>query len=55
MNSSIIHDNISSLVHKKPQLKNNHSDIKYLMILDTTLSVVLVFNVEFEVGHACAQ
>ena len=29
MNSSIIHDNICSLIHKMCHLKSCHSDIKY--------------------------
>ena len=38
MNSSIIHDNICNLIHKKYHPKSYHSDIKYHM----TFSVVLV-------------
>ena len=40
MNSSIIHDNICKLIHKKCHLKSYHSDIKYLVTLNTIFSVV---------------
>ena len=40
MNSSIIHDNIHSLIHKKFHLKSYHGDIKYHMTLNMIFSVV---------------
>jgi len=40
MNSSIIHDNMCSLVHKKCHMKSYHSDIKYRMTLNIILSAV---------------
>ena len=41
MNSSIMHDNICSLIHKKCHPKSCHSDIKYHMTLNIMYSVVL--------------
>ena len=40
MNSSIVHDNVYPLVHKKCHPKSYHSDIKYRMTLNIMLSVV---------------
>ena len=41
MSSSIIHDNICSLIHKNCHPKSYHIDIKYHMILNITFSVSL--------------
>jgi hypothetical protein len=40
MNTSIIHDNICPLNHKKRHPKTYHSDIKYHMTLNIIFSVV---------------
>ena len=40
MNSSIIHDNIYSLIHKKCHPDSYHSDIIYHMTLNIIFSVV---------------
>ena len=40
MNSSIIHDNICSVIHKKCHPKSCHSDIKHHMTLNIIFSVV---------------
>ena len=39
MNSSNIHDNICSLIHKKCHPKHYYIDIKYHMTLNTIFSV----------------
>ena len=39
MNSSIIHDSICKLIHKKCHMKSYHSDIKYHMTLNNILIV----------------
>ena len=39
MNSSIIHDNICSVIHKKCHSKNYHSDVKYHTTLNGISSV----------------
>ena len=44
MNSSIIPDNICSLIHKKGHLKSYHSDKIYHMTLNFIFSVVLMLN-----------
>ena len=41
MNSSIIYDNICSLIHRKCHPKSYHSDIKFHMTLDIIFSVFL--------------
>ena len=41
MDSSIIHDNIYSLIHKKSCTKSYHSDIKYHMTLNIIYSVAV--------------
>ena len=43
MNSSSIHDNICSLIHKKCHLKSNRSDIKYHTTLNITFSIVSLY------------
>ena len=43
MNSSIIHDNIRSLIHKKCHPENYHIDIKYHMTLNN-----IIFNVNVQ-------
>ena len=40
MNSSIIHDNTCSLIHKKCHPKSYHSDIKYRLTLNIIFSVL---------------
>ena len=40
MNSSIIHNYISSLIHNKCHMKSYHSDIKYHMTLNIIIIVV---------------
>jgi hypothetical protein len=39
MNSSIIHDNNCSLIHKKCHPKSYHSDLKYHMTINIIFSV----------------
>ena len=41
MNSTIIHDSICSVIHKKCHLKSYHSDIEYHITLNVIFSVVL--------------
>ena len=41
MNSSIIHENICSLIHKMCHPKSYHSDIKYHMIINNIFSSLL--------------
>ena len=48
MNSSVIHDSICSLIHKKCQPKRYHSDIKYHLTRNIIFSVVIDELVEFE-------
>ena len=43
MDSSTIHDNICSLVHKKCHPKSYHSNIKYHITLNIIFSVVIIF------------
>ena len=52
MNSSIIHDNICSLVHKC-NLESYHSDIKYHMTLNIIFSVACskAEALELEISH----
>ena len=42
VDSSIIHDNISSLIHKKCHPKSYQSDIKYHVTLNIIFSVLCV-------------
>ena len=42
INSSIIHDSIRKLIHKKCHLKSYHIDIEYHMTLNFIFSVVLL-------------
>ena len=43
LNSSIIHDSICSLIHKKRHPKHYHGDIKYHMTLNIIFTVVIWF------------
>ena len=42
MNSSIVHDNICSLIYEKCHTKNYNSDIKYHVTLN------IIFNIAYE-------
>ena len=49
MNSSIIHNNICSAIHKRCHRKSYHSDIKYHMTLNTLFSVVSMHTKEYDI------
>ena len=49
MNSSIIHDNIRSLIRKKYHPKSYHRDIKYHMTLNIKSSVISIHIEEYDV------
>ena len=49
MNSSIVHDNICSLIHEKCHPKSYHVDIKYHMTLNIIFSVISMHTEEYNI------